>query len=200
MSDQLVIPDSAICQKATNLVKELSPDFLFNHCGRTFHFGGLLGQREGMKVDLELFYLGAIMHDLGLTHSCDHGCSFELDGANAAEEFLLTNNYPEEKIDIVREAIILHTSLEAESKSPEIALVHFGAGFDIGHFDIEDLPSERVQEILEAYPRLGFEKAFTEVIVNDAKRKPNTLSDRLLNWGIEKMIIKSSEYFDKRRS
>ncbi|MCZ8522672.1 MULTISPECIES: HD domain-containing protein [Paenibacillus] len=188
MSYQLVIPDSAICQKATHLVKELSPDFLFNHCGRTYHFGGLLGQRERMKVDLELFYIGAIMHDLGLTHSCDHGCSFELDGAAAAEEFLLTHHYPKEKMDIVREAILLHTTVEAESKSPEIALVHFGAGFDVGHFDIQDLSSERVQEILEAYPRLGFKKAFTEVIVNDAKRKPGTLSDRLLHWGLDKMI------------
>ncbi|AFC30393.1 metal dependent phosphohydrolase [Paenibacillus mucilaginosus 3016] len=191
MSYQLIIPDSALCQKATQLVKELSPDFLFNHCGRTYHFGRLLGEREKLKVDLELFYIGAIMHDLGLTHACDRGCSFEQDGAKAAEEFLLSHRYPQEKLDIVREAIILHTMVEAESKRPEIALVHFGAGFDIGHFHIQDLPSERVQEILEAYPRLGFKKAFTEVLMKDASQKPGTLSDQLLQWGIEKMIVEA---------
>jgi len=141
-----------------------------------------------MKIDEELFYLGAILHDLGFTHQCDHGGSFEIDGANAAEKFLREHHYPKEKIDFVREAILLHTMVEAESKRPEIALVHFGAGFDVGHFDIRDLPSERVQEILDAHPRLGFKKAFVEVIMNDAKRKPNTLSDQLLKWGIEKMI------------
>ncbi|MCP1312710.1 HD domain-containing protein, partial [Paenibacillus tyrfis] len=128
------VPDSSLCKKATELVLELSPKFLFNHCLRTYKFGGLLAQREAMKFDPELFYLGAIFHDLGLTERCDHGHSFEVDSANAADEFLTHHGYPKEKIDIVREAIVLHTSVLAEEKQPEIALVHFGAGFDVGAF------------------------------------------------------------------
>ncbi len=188
MSNLLVVPDSAICQRATELVQQLSPDFLFQHCARTYQFGGLLGQKEGMKIDWELFYLGSILHDLGLTHECDHGNSFEIDGADAAEAYLTEHRYPKEKIDIVREAIVLHTTVEAESKRPEIALVHFGTGPDIGRPEIRDLPSDRVQEILEAHPRLGFKKAFAEVMKNDAKRKPDTLSDHLLSSGLEHRI------------
>jgi hypothetical protein len=67
-------------------VTEVSPTSLCNHCIRTFLFGDLLGIRDGLKcdseallrlrsisesssvsADRELLYLGAIMHDLGLT-------------------------------------------------------------------------------------------------------------------------------------
>ncbi|AIQ14184.1 HD domain-containing protein [Paenibacillus durus] len=179
MNTELSIPDSSLCTKATELVLELSPQFLFNHSVRTYRFGGLLSQREGMKLDPELFYLASILHDIGLTKRCDHGHSFEVDGADAADEFLTQHGYPRDKIDIVREAIVLHTSLLAEEKQPEIALVHFGAGFDVGAFHIKDLPSSSVQQILEAYPRLGFKKAFAEVWMSEAGRKPNMLADRV---------------------
>ena len=36
------IPDSEICKKATQLVTEVSPTSLCNHCIRTFLFGDLL--------------------------------------------------------------------------------------------------------------------------------------------------------------
>lgn len=180
MNSEIIIPDTILCKKATELVLELAPKFLFNHSVRTYNFGGLLGEREGMKVDMELFYLAAIMHDIGLTERCDHGHSFEVDGADAAEEFLAHQGYPKEKIDIVREAIILHTSLLAEEKQPEIALVHFGAGFDVGAFHIKDLPSHRVQQVLEGYPRLGFKKAFAEMWLSEASRKPNMLAENVL--------------------
>ncbi|OUL29481.1 hypothetical protein [Nostoc sp. 106C] len=56
------IPDSEICQKATQLVTEISPTFLCHHCIRTFLFGNLLGQRDGLKYDRELLYLGAVTY------------------------------------------------------------------------------------------------------------------------------------------
>ncbi|MDF2644853.1 MAG: phosphohydrolase [Paenibacillus sp.] len=179
MNTEFFIPDSSLCTKATELVIELAPQFLFNHSVRTYRFGGLLAQREGMKLDPELFYLASILHDVGLTERCDHGHSFEVDGADAADEFLAHHHYPREKIDIVREAIVLHTSILAQEKQPEIALVHFGAGFDVGAFHIKDLTTSSVQQILEAYPRLGFKKAFAETWLSEASRKPSMLADRL---------------------
>ncbi len=45
-----------------------------------------------MKIDLELLYIGAMFHDMGLTDPyASAGFRYEVDGANAAKAFL--NDY-----------------------------------------------------------------------------------------------------------
>lgn len=167
------IPDSEICKKATQLVAQVSPTFLCNHCIRTFLFGDLLGKRDGLKCDRELLYLGAVMHDLGLTQRFDGEQRFEVDGADAARAFVLEHGLPDEKAEVVWDAIALHTSLGiASRKQPEIALVHLGASADVLGLRISDISSEIVEQVIEAYPRLGFKMAMTELLVSQIKRKP----------------------------
>lgn len=169
------IPDSEICQKATKLVAEVSPKFLCNHCIRTFLFGDLLGQRDGLKCDRELLYLGAVLHDLGLTEKFDGEQRFEVESADAARAFVLEQGLPEEQAEVVWDAIALHTSLGiACRKQPEIALVHLGASADVLGLRLSDLSPETVEQILDAYPRLGFNQAMTELLVSQVKRKPHT--------------------------
>ena len=98
------IPDSEICKKATQLVTEVSPTSLCNHCIWTFLFGDLLGIRDGLKCDRELLYLGAIMHDLGLTERFDAEQRFEVNGADAARAFVLEHGLSGEKAEIVWDA------------------------------------------------------------------------------------------------
>jgi len=45
------IPDSELALKAAKLVAEISPQFLYHHCMRTFLFANLIGQRQEMKID-----------------------------------------------------------------------------------------------------------------------------------------------------
>lgn len=52
-------------REATELMREISEPFLYNHCLRTFVFGDLLGQSANLKYDRELLYLGSLLHDLG---------------------------------------------------------------------------------------------------------------------------------------
>lgn len=167
------IPDSEICKKATQLTTEVSPSFLCNHCLRTFLFGDLLGKRDGLKCDRELLYLGAVMHDLGLTERFGGEQRFEVDGADAARAFVLKHGLSDEKAEIVWDAIALHTSLGiAEHKQPEIALVHLGASADVMGMRIADISPEIVEQVLEAYPRLGFNASMTELLVSQVKQKP----------------------------
>jgi HD domain len=167
------IPDSEICRKATQLTTEVSPSFLCNHCIRTFLFGDLLGKRDGLKCDRELLYLGAVMHDLGLTERFGGEQRFEVDGADAARAFVLEHGLSDEKAEIVWDAIALHTSLGiAEHKQPEIALVHLGASADVMGMRIADISPEIVEQVLEAYPRIGFNASMTELLVSQVKQKP----------------------------
>lgn len=167
------IPDSEICKKATQLTTEVSPSCLCNHCIRTFLFGDLLGKRDGLKCDRELLYLGAVMHDLGLTERFAGEQRFEVDGADAARAFVLKHGLSDEKAEIVWDAIALHTSLGiASHKQPEIALVHLGASADVMGIRIAEISPEIVEQVLEAYPRLGFNASMTELLVSQVNRKP----------------------------
>jgi HD domain len=167
------IPDSEICKKATQLTVEVSPSFLCNHCLRTFLFGDFLGKRDGLKCDRELLYLGAVMHDLGLTARFAGEQRFEVDGADAAKAFVLEHGLSDEKAEIVWDAIALHTSLGiAEHKQPEIALVCLGASADALGIRIAEISPEIVEQVLEAYPRLGFNAAVTELLISQVNRKP----------------------------
>ena len=169
------IPDSEICKKATQLVTEISPTSLCNHCIQTFLFGDLLGIRDGLKCDRELLYLGAIMHDLGLTERFDAQQRFEVNGADAARAFVLEHGLSDEKAEIVWDAIALHTSIGiAIRKQPEIALVHLGATTDLLGMRISDITPETVEQIVDAYSRLSFNQQITQLMVSQVKRKPQT--------------------------
>jgi HD superfamily phosphodiesterase len=125
------VPDSDIAEEATRLVRELSPGFLFNHGVRVFMFAEAIGRHNHMKYDREVVYLAAVMHDLGLVPQFNGDGSFEVEGAGVARRFLRERGLPEDKADLVHEAIALHAAVGKASKmAPEIALVHFGAGMD----------------------------------------------------------------------
>lgn len=169
---EITVPDSKICQQATHLVAQVSSKCLCNHCMRTYFFGALLGQRDSLKYDRELFYLGAVLHDLGLTKRFSGQQRFEVDGADVARAFVIEHGLSAEKAEIVWDAIALHTSIGiASRKEPEIALVHLGAGMDFFGLRLEDIDSETVEKVFEAYPRLGATKVLQELIVSDISRK-----------------------------
>ncbi|HEY9656564.1 MAG TPA: HD domain-containing protein [Crinalium sp.] len=129
--------------------------------------------RDGLKCDRELLYLGAIMHDLGLTERFDAEQRFEVNGADAARAFALEHGLPDEKAEIVWDAIALHTSIGiAIRKQPEIALVHLGASADLIGMRLSDITPETVEQVLDAYPRLGFNQQITQLMVSQVKRKP----------------------------
>lgn len=169
------IPDSELCKKATALVNKVSPDFLCQHCLRTYFFGQQLAAKQQLKVDAELLYLGAIMHDLGLSETFDASQRYEVDGADAAKRFVLKHGLSEEKAEVVWDAIALHTSIGiASRKQPEIALVHLGASIDVFGVGIEALDADIVHQVFEAYPRLNLTEAVTELFVRQIRTKPQT--------------------------
>src|SRR5262245_6481858 len=146
-------PDSALCRRATELVAELSPPFLFNHCVRTFLFGDALGKRDSLKYDRELLYLSALLHDLGLTDSIARGGQrFEVEGADRARAFVAEHGPPDDKADIVWDAIALNTSFGiALRKGSEVALTHLGASADFLGTRLADIGPRTVDQILNEY-------------------------------------------------
>src|SRR6516165_9170192 len=169
------LPDSQLARDATDYVRELSAPVVFNHVLRTYVFGSLLGRAKGLKFDSELFYLGAVLHDLGQTERFIGKQRFEVDGADAAAEFLKDKGVPKESVGVVWDAVALHTSRGiVERKRPEIALVSAGAGADVLGFGIDRLPKEAVAQVIAAFPRMAFKKAYQQVLAEIVVRKPGT--------------------------
>ena len=174
------LPDSALAHKAVDLACRVSPDVVRTHVLRTFVFGSLVGKEQGLRYDEELFFLGAVLHDLGLTAEFRSNERFEVAGADAAASFLQEEGVTPERREIVWDAIALHTSVGiASRKRPEIALVHIGAGVDVLGMGLDTLPPTLVAETLEALPRHDFKNAFFSALVETLAQAPQSAT---LTW------------------
>ncbi len=173
--EEIKIPDSALVVKTTRLVEQCSPLFLLNHSIRSYCFGVAIARQLNIKADLEVFYLAAIMHDLGLVSPYDqYEGSFEVAGAKVARKFILEQEQTTEKADLIHEAIALHSSVGlAHKKEAEIALLHYGAGVDVIGFRAEDIAPQTRKAIVTAYPRHQFKTEFTKLLDYQIEHKPN---------------------------
>jgi hypothetical protein len=175
------LPDSKLAREATDYVRALSAPVVFNHVLRTFLFGELLGRAKKLTFDDELLYFGAVLHDLGQTEKFMGEQRFEVDGADAAAEFLKDQGAPKESIEVVWDAVALHTSRGiVERKRPEIALVSAGAGADVLGLGIDQLPQEAVAHVIAAFPRPDFKKRYQKVTAEIVARKPETATGNFL--------------------
>lgn len=170
------IPDSAIATQATELLLEHGTEFIYNHSLRVFLFSSLNGERKQLKYDPELLYVSSIFHDLGLTkqyRSAD--LRFEVDGANAARDFLKSHGLPKESLQLVWDTIALHTTIGiAEHKEPEVALMYSGVGLDVMGEGYEHLSDENRNEIVNAFPRNDFKKNIIPTFFSGFEHKTET--------------------------
>src|SRR3984885_1614035 len=95
------LPDSALAQKAVDLAYRVSPSVVWTHVVRTFVFGALVGQAQNLRYDEELFFLAAVLHDLGLTAEFRGAERFEVVGADAADAFLKDQGLNTERREII---------------------------------------------------------------------------------------------------
>jgi hypothetical protein len=166
------IPDSRLCQAATACARAVSEPSLFNHLMRTFGFGCAAAGARGIAFDRELFYIAAVLHDLGLTELSRHEQRFELESADAAKAMLSREGMRDADIELVWEAIALHTTVGVPPrKRPEIALVQLGAAIDVGFVSLDVVAAE-LPAILEHWPRLAFKTELLRYFARLYERNP----------------------------
>ncbi|MHB2208177.1 HD domain-containing protein [Methylobacterium sp. CM6257] len=176
MISGIKIPDSNIARQAAELVRQHESEMLFNHSVRVYVFGAMRGIREALKFDSELLYVAALFHDLGLVDAYHTQTKrFEVDGADAAREFLRSHGIPEPKADLVWEAIALHTTPGIpEYMRPEIALTRAGVAMDVVGVGYDEYTSEQRVQTLAAFPRGDFKREFVQDQLRSALKKPET--------------------------
>jgi hypothetical protein len=171
------IPDSKLAHAITELVRDTESPLLFHHSSRVYYWGALAGARRGLKFDRELLYAGAMFHDMGLTPQ--YGTSterFEVDGANAARDFLLGHGIAQADIDTVWTAIALHTTPGIPPHMhPVIALVTAGVEMDVLGMDYPDYSAAERDAVVSAHPRDGrFKEEIIQAFYNGMKHRPDS--------------------------
>ena len=128
----ITVPDTVLIRDAIDLSRSASEPFLFNHVMRSWLFGVLLSEGAERAPDHELLAVATILHDLGLTQRYTAESRFEIDGANAARSFLKGRGISTQQIELVWDAIALHTTRSiALHKEPEVAMTHSGITADV---------------------------------------------------------------------
>ncbi|MDR3535022.1 MAG: HD domain-containing protein [Acetobacteraceae bacterium] len=173
----VTIPDSVMAREITEFVRDTEAPLLFNHSTRVYLFGALAGQRKGMRFDPELLYAGAMFHDVGLVDAYSSATErFEVDGANAARDFLRQHGISQQDIDTVWTSIALHTTPGIpQHMHPVVALVTAGVEMDVLGLAFDEFACEERRQVTEAYPRgRGFKEGIIAAFAHGTIRKPET--------------------------
>jgi hypothetical protein len=172
----ITIPDSNIARQATELLLTHGTEFIYNHSLRVFLFSSLNAKRNQVAHDTELLYVASVFHDLGLVpHYSSPDLRFEVDGANAARDFLKSHDVPGASLQLVWDTIALHTTIGiAEHKEAEVALMYSGVGLDVMGEGYEHLSDVNREEIIAAFPRNDFKNKIIPAFFDGFEHKTET--------------------------
>jgi hypothetical protein len=171
------IPDSKLASDITEFIRDTESTLLFNHSSRVYYFGALAGKRRGLTFDAELLYAGAMFHDIGLVSAYSSVADrFEVDGANAASDFLRSHNIAEQDIDHVWTAIALHTTPGIpQYMHPVVALVTAGVEMDVLGIDYASFTDSDRNAVVQAFPRrANFKEDILQAFYDGIRHKPET--------------------------
>ena len=140
----VTVPDTPLVNKALEFARQHSTDYTYNHINRSLLFGVIISDKlpHTKERDKEAHAVAAILHDLGFPighppHSdvISKDNRFEVDGANAAREFLKREADPGKwdtyRLQLVWDAIALHTiGSVVFHKEPEVQACSFGIWAD----------------------------------------------------------------------
>jgi HD domain-containing protein len=177
LASGVAIPDSTMARQVTELVRDSENSLLFNHSSRVYYFGAATGKRKSLTFDPELLYVSAMFHDMGLTPNHSSAADrFEVDGANAAREFLRQHKIPQLDIDTVWTSIALHTTPGIpQYMHPIVALLTNGVEMDVLGIAYSEFSDADREAIVAAYPRTEhFKEDIIQAFYEGIKHKPET--------------------------
>lgn len=175
--ESISIPDTRLAHEITELVRDTESDLLFHHSSRVYYFGAIAGRKRGLHFDPELLYAGAMFHDMGLTHRhSSQDERFEVDGANAARDFLRGHGVSQQDLDTVWTAIALHTTPGIpKHMHPVVALVTAGVEMDVLGLSYDEYPDPVRDAVVHAHPRPGpFKQEIIQAFYDGIRHKPDT--------------------------
>jgi hypothetical protein len=136
----------------------------------------MYGAAHGIAFDDELFYVSALLHDLGLTQAFDnHKLPFEQAGGDLAWIFGVAAGWPAKRAARVAEVIVRHMGDDVSAAvDPEAHLLQVATRWEVVGRYPEEFRRDARAEMLSRYPRLGFGPEFLASFEDQARRKPDS--------------------------
>jgi hypothetical protein len=191
------IPDGKLAREVAQFIRDTENDLLFQHSARVYLWGALAGKRRGLSFDPELFYIAAMFHDVGLTAGYrESRLRFEVDGANAASDFLRSHGIAEADIEKVWLAIALHTTPGISAHlHPIVALTAEGVMMDIAGLGYGEFTDAQRSAVEAAYPHSPqFVEDFLQSLYDGLKHRPETTH----GTGLADVVADKNPHFHRR--
>jgi hypothetical protein len=171
-----MFPVTPAARAALSVATRFCSPALLNHSIRSYLWGAMYGTAHGIAFDDELYYVAALLHDIGLTEPFDsHRLPFEAAGGQLAWVFGVAAGWPPERAARAEQIIVLHMRDDvAAAGDPESHLLQVATSWDVTGQRPEEFPAGARAEVLARYPRLGFGAEFLACFEDQAKRKPDS--------------------------
>jgi hypothetical protein len=182
-------PQTPASAAALEVVAYSSPA-LVNHCRRSYVWAAAYAVQHGMAVDLELLYVAAMLHDLGLVTEFDnHTVPFEEAGGHVAWVFAAGAGWPLPRRQRTAEIVVRHMwdAVDAD-EDPEGYLLEIATGLDISGRNPTWWDPELRADVVAALPRLTLAQEFTACIRDQAERKPTSSAARAVARGLDRRL------------
>jgi hypothetical protein len=180
---RLAAPATVLTGAAEECAKRVLPVALLNHSYRTYVFGRALGELEGIDVDTELLFAGALLHDTGLVDPVG-AADFTLTSSRLAREVADKVGLSSAARDTMLTAITMHHSPGVTVDDGAVAyLLAAGAGVDVVGLRSWELPPATIAEAVRAHRRADFKAAFGEAFRQEAARVPEGRARMLFRYG-----------------
>lgn len=191
---RLEVPETPLTRAARKAAEGVLPPTLLHHSYRVYRFGRALGELDGLRVDAELLFAAAMLHDTGLVNPPD-GSDFTLSSLRVAREVADQVGLSTAATEVVQTAITMHYSPGVTPASgPEAYLLSAGAAADVVGMRTWDLPSQTLTDAVRDFPRVGFKKAFAEAFRDEASRVPQGRAKFLNRYGAFITAIKLAPF------
>ncbi|KAI3335852.1 hypothetical protein F4824DRAFT_510709 [Ustulina deusta] len=193
----ITVVDTELVREAQVFARSHSNDIVWNHIVRGWLYGTLIiSHNDTLRatVDAEAHAMAAILHDLGwdqtpnsTTVSVDR--RFEVDGAIAARDFILShvhgqNAWDNHRVQLVWDSIALHTQASIyKYKEETVAVTGSGILMDF-QGPSDGVTQQEFDSVLAAFPKMQFEEGINQTFVWLCMTKPETTYDTFMQpWG-----------------
>jgi hypothetical protein len=171
-----MIPQTPAATAALSVASHFYSPALLNHCVRSYLWGAMYGAAHGIPFDDELYYVSALLHDIGLADAFDsHRMPFEEAGGDLAWVFGVASGWSADRAERAMEIVVLHMRDDvAPTVDPESHILQVATSWEVVGRRPDEFPLEARADILARYPRHGFGAEFLACFEDQARRKPGS--------------------------
>ncbi|MFB6722964.1 HD domain-containing protein [Kribbella sp. NPDC056345] len=185
-------PDTPLATKMARSAAAVLPGPLLQHSIRTWLWGSMLAELDGIKYDEELLYVAAMLHDIGLSDAHRGGgdvACFAVHGATEARSLALAAGADQVFAREVFEAIAAHFNMSVPlSWGAESHLLNAGAYFDVVGRRLGEIAPATVIDVLRRAPRTGFDDCIIAAMREERRLHPRSRAALLHRLGMERSI------------